>query len=451
MESSINANHQEFEENQQELASRTRALGDLNHELDDAARARQELEEQIAQTHEALDAQRKKLLEQEEDNKAIRHDREEAKDQANALSEIRIELEEKLSVRIDQIEALERDTLRMTDRIDEQGAELSEAQQSVKALQSEIEDHDRRRQEDAELLGQRAGQMRELEAELQQRAEQQAETDADLAAAKTRLNELGAELDANLQARSATRGELNEWREQCDSLNAQLEERDKRVEKLVRQLAEKSEALRHTESERDSHRASLNELDKELETRSESVRLLQRQLDESSERAATLRDELEQREQTIQRLTIDLEARGRNIDSMKKNVGRLTAIEESLHDLDLKMTEQIDVSAAEPRVRCIMVAVDGTAEIKYPLYKRRMMIGRTPGNDIQIRTEYISREHAQIVTEDESVIEDLGSKNGIYVNSQRVESRALKHGDTVRIGESEFRFVDLTVARQQPG
>ena len=38
-------------------------------------------------------------------------------------------------------------------------------------------------------------------------------------------------------------------------------------------------------------------------------------------------------------------------------------------------------------------------------------------------------------------IEDLGSKNGIFVNSVRVESQMLQHGDWVTVGETQFRFI----------
>jgi pSer/pThr/pTyr-binding forkhead associated (FHA) protein len=39
-------------------------------------------------------------------------------------------------------------------------------------------------------------------------------------------------------------------------------------------------------------------------------------------------------------------------------------------------------------------------------------------------------------------IEDLGSRNGVYVNAMRVDRHALQQGDLVTIGETQFRFME---------
>ena len=39
-----------------------------------------------------------------------------------------------------------------------------------------------------------------------------------------------------------------------------------------------------------------------------------------------------------------------------------------------------------------------------------------------------------------TIIEDLNSTNGTYVNGVRVTRRALKNGDLVTLGKTEFRF-----------
>jgi pSer/pThr/pTyr-binding forkhead associated (FHA) protein len=40
-----------------------------------------------------------------------------------------------------------------------------------------------------------------------------------------------------------------------------------------------------------------------------------------------------------------------------------------------------------------------------------------------------------------TVVEDLNSTNGTYVNAERISRRTLKEGDIVTLGKSEFRFV----------
>ena len=68
-------------------------------------------------------------------------------------------------------------------------------------------------------------------------------------------------------------------------------------------------------------------------------------------------------------------------------------------------------------------------------------IGRTVQNDIQIRAHYISRRHAVVVTDDNGTkVVDWGSKNGVFVNKNRVSEQQLKNGDTVTIGTAEFKY-----------
>ena len=49
-----------------------------------------------------------------------------------------------------------------------------------------------------------------------------------------------------------------------------------------------------------------------------------------------------------------------------------------------------------------------------------------------------------ITTEgDAARVVDWGSKNGVYVNSERVTEHFLKNGDIVTIGIAEFRYEEL--------
>ncbi|HEU4617643.1 MAG TPA: AAA family ATPase [Gammaproteobacteria bacterium] len=73
----------------------------------------------------------------------------------------------------------------------------------------------------------------------------------------------------------------------------------------------------------------------------------------------------------------------------------------------------------------------------------RAIIGRTPDNDVQIQSKFISRHHAQIVTyRGRSVIEDLNSTNGIFLGARRVKHHVLADGDVVQIGEHTLVFRD---------
>lgn len=82
-------------------------------------------------------------------------------------------------------------------------------------------------------------------------------------------------------------------------------------------------------------------------------------------------------------------------------------------------------------------------ETHYPIDKRVVTIGRSRDNDIPVNSACVSRVHARIIqTASGPVIEDMGSKNGVLVNSKRRRRHKLKHGDTFTIGFREFEVFD---------
>jgi hypothetical protein len=96
----------------------------------------------------------------------------------------------------------------------------------------------------------------------------------------------------------------------------------------------------------------------------------------------------------------------------------------------------------------VLVGVNGQTIAECELKPGRFIIGRTPDNDLQIDSKYISRHHAQIITTASScVLEDLNSTNGIHVRSKRVRRRILNDGDVVQIGQHEIMYFDERLAR----
>ena len=68
-------------------------------------------------------------------------------------------------------------------------------------------------------------------------------------------------------------------------------------------------------------------------------------------------------------------------------------------------------------------------------------IGRDPRNELVLSDEQASRRHAQIRREPEGlVIYDLNSKNGTYVNGQRVGRCLLRNSDEIRVGDTLLTF-----------
>jgi general secretion pathway protein A len=96
----------------------------------------------------------------------------------------------------------------------------------------------------------------------------------------------------------------------------------------------------------------------------------------------------------------------------------------------------------------ILLASEGKTVVERELRPGRLVIGRTPDNDLQIDSKFISRHHCQIVTQaDSCLIEDLNSTNGIYVQSKRVRRHNLNDGDVVQVGQHEIMYIDERAPR----
>jgi type II secretory pathway predicted ATPase ExeA len=92
----------------------------------------------------------------------------------------------------------------------------------------------------------------------------------------------------------------------------------------------------------------------------------------------------------------------------------------------------------------LVLSTGGTPVAELHLVPGRKVIGRTPDNDLQIDSKFISRHHCQLVTGSDgmTVIEDLNSTNGIQVRGKRVRRHSLRDGDVVIIGQHEILYVD---------
>ena len=108
-------------------------------------------------------------------------------------------------------------------------------------------------------------------------------------------------------------------------------------------------------------------------------------------------------------------------------------------------------AASEPLGK-LLVATDGRTVQEVPLRIGRLIVGRTPDNDIHIDSRFVSRHHCQIITTAHScVIEDLNSTNGIYEKSARVRRHVLNDGDVVLVGKHELISVDERHGRTRAG
>ncbi len=90
----------------------------------------------------------------------------------------------------------------------------------------------------------------------------------------------------------------------------------------------------------------------------------------------------------------------------------------------------------------LVYRLEGDAEAtKVLLDDARVSLGRNPDSEVPIYDESVSRVHATILSDDHGwTIRDAGSRNGIYVNLQKVNERRLRHGDIVILGRVELTF-----------
>ncbi|WP_101758524.1 EAL domain-containing protein [Oceanicoccus sp. KOV_DT_Chl] len=87
---------------------------------------------------------------------------------------------------------------------------------------------------------------------------------------------------------------------------------------------------------------------------------------------------------------------------------------------------------------------------RQPVQDTPFVMGRDEAAGLTISAGSISRRHAQINFNIEHIsIEDLGSKNGTYVNHRRIEeSTSLQHGDIIHLGDVEMRLMQTNKARE---
>ncbi|HEV7743367.1 MAG TPA: sigma 54-interacting transcriptional regulator [Pyrinomonadaceae bacterium] len=92
-----------------------------------------------------------------------------------------------------------------------------------------------------------------------------------------------------------------------------------------------------------------------------------------------------------------------------------------------------------PRLTAISGRLKGSV---FAIEELPVVIGRETSATLCIADASVSRRHSQIEKEaEEFVIEDLDSLNGTFVNDVPVKRRTLKHGDRVRIGDSQLIFL----------
>ncbi len=110
---------------------------------------------------------------------------------------------------------------------------------------------------------------------------------------------------------------------------------------------------------------------------------------------------------------------------------------------DLDPSHEVDeLPTLAPGTGMFVVVRGPNAGSRFLLDRDTTTIGRHPDSHIFLDDVTVSRRHAEVVRVDGVMqVHDLGSLNGSYVNSERVEDATLATGDEVQIGRFKLLFV----------
>lgn len=78
---------------------------------------------------------------------------------------------------------------------------------------------------------------------------------------------------------------------------------------------------------------------------------------------------------------------------------------------------------------------------RHELSADTLVIGRGSAADLRLDSDDVSRTHAQLMrVDDEYTIEDLDSRNGIFLNGLQVHAAVLRDGDQLQLGDAVFTY-----------
>jgi predicted nucleic acid-binding Zn-ribbon protein len=229
----------------------------------------------------------------------------------------------------------------------------------------------------------------------------------------TRLRDEVAALSQHIENRN------DSWRDQA----AALERMNTRIRELELELAQRVERQLAAEQHAEAEATRAREARKKL---------------------ATARDVLEQERE---RAAVGNNTRLPGVSAAETDaaaIARLAELETAIMSLEHELASIGNAAGEGPPVLAAparLICLTGEESEAFLLNKPAVTIGRGPECEIQILTHYVSREHARISTSKEGcVIEDLDSRNGVFVNAVRIERQLLEADDLVTVGDTQFRF-----------
>ncbi|MDH5239869.1 MAG: AAA family ATPase [Gammaproteobacteria bacterium] len=117
----------------------------------------------------------------------------------------------------------------------------------------------------------------------------------------------------------------------------------------------------------------------------------------------------------------------------------ITGVYEQLRQLEKDRRRDQDSYVTRIEIRTDDELVD---VLNFPL--GRVIVGRSPDNEVYIKSKFVSRHHAQLVSDESGcVVEDLNSTNGVFLGEKQVKKYRLRDGDKISLGVHELTYHDL--------
>ena len=462
-----------------------RALEELRTELEAAGAEIVSAEDEIRQREKQYALLEQQLAEQQvadEQHVVALDDAERAlanlHTELEAAAHDKFNLDTEIKKRDELHSLLEQKTLALERQLSEQQAREAEniaalrgAQEEVEVLTAEVETA--RNQSAAEIAQTQkitSTTVRELQAQLA-KTEDYADT------VRWNFQDLNEAVSALTQERDGLKDALARITEGNDSLSAELDaaretniELRASLEHLQADHKQEIRTLRFELGEAQETVTQINDLNSQLASdlidtrgfKEELERMMTNNEEDAQQRIADL-------EKKIRKLTDLAEAFEQKLDTKNtainvllgelskksEQIDSIGEIEDVIQEIDSRMSGKFDepredvvqqqnavhIVGDRDRITRVLVGNVGDQELRFPLFKDRVTIGRTAENDIQLKMAYVSRRHAVVLTEgDATRVIDWGSKNGVYVNSEKVKERILSNGDIVSVGNAKFRY-----------
>jgi chromosome segregation ATPase len=293
----------------------------------------------------------------------------------------------------------------------------------------------------------------------------ESEIRARLVAEEDRAHELAASLERVSGERATLDRENVTARDRIAALSTELQEFGDMVRALNEQVAVASGRAETLGADLLAAEDRIRTLESDLRVRDGTIERLERAEQEVRARFEDVGRSLDERNELIGRLEAEAASSAAVLGNIQQNLERLGqdgASAEVPPEAGAAGPEAggAEVSPVSPEVAAgsdgaangaahlpfeqvarLLVRTEGDSGIVHVL-GRRTSIGRTADNDLRVDADFISRHHAVVLsTTTGTVIEDLHSTNGIFVNGVKVSRHRLVEGDLVTVGRTEFRYI----------